>query len=83
VLLGVVLPFVLLPLSGLLEFGVPAGLAFLAALLAPPVVGTVFAVRRGTPARRGLGLGVLIGWAALLVVGAGLCVALLAAYQGG
>jgi hypothetical protein len=51
-------------------------------VLAPLVVGIAL-VPRGSPTRRGIGLGLLIGWGAALVVGGGLCIALIAALSNG
>lgn len=60
------------------------GLAGTAALFGPLVAAIVLASGRGDPRRRGFGLGYAIGWAAFLVVGAGLCVALLSSqFSGG
>lgn len=67
------------PLAGLaaaavVEVGVAATILFLIGLAAPLVVGIVFTAREGTPARRGLGLGLIIGWAVAPIVFAGLCI---------
>jgi hypothetical protein len=55
-------------------------LLLVAAGLVPPVVGSVLALR-GSPNRRGFGLGLLIGWAVVLVIGGGACIALIAAFS--
>jgi hypothetical protein len=52
-------------------------LATAVALLAPLLVG-VLLVLPGSPVRRAIGLGLIIGWGAALVIAGGLCVALLA-----
>jgi hypothetical protein len=56
-----------------------AGLAVIlpVVLFGPVVAGALLIGRGGTPQWRGYGLGLLIGWGVLLVVGAGLCVAIL------
>ncbi|HYY10236.1 MAG TPA: hypothetical protein VE781_04815 [Kineosporiaceae bacterium] len=54
-----------------------AELLLLAAVLGPLGLASTFVSRAGSPARRGFALGYLIGVAALLVVGAGLCVAVI------
>ncbi|MBI4940609.1 MAG: hypothetical protein HY830_07680 [Actinobacteria bacterium] len=46
--------------------------------IAPLVVGAVL-VGRGSPMRRGVGLGMFIGWGLAIVIGAGACFALIAA----
>lgn len=51
-------------------------LAVVLGALVPLVLGLVLAIRRGSPNVRGAGLGLLIGWALTLIVGAGACVAL-------
>lgn len=73
VVLGALTPVLLLLLS-------LAGLAvLLPVVLFGPVVGGAILIALGrTPQWRGYGLGLLIGWGILLVVGAGLCVAILA-----
>jgi hypothetical protein len=70
------LPALLASLPG---FG---ALLFFPAGLAPLVAGIVLAASSGPPQRRGLGLGLVIGWGATLVVGAGVCIALLASFNG-
>ena len=50
------------------------GLSLVGAL----VVGAVL-VGRGSPQRRGFGLGMFVGWGLFVVVGAGACIALIAA----
>jgi hypothetical protein len=57
-------------------------LGFLGALVVPLVVGVVLAATQGTPSRRGFGLGLLIGWGASFIVGAGLCVVLVIGLNG-
>jgi len=49
----------------------------------PLIAGIVLLAAGKTPGRRGLGLGLMIGWALWLVVGAGACVALLVALSSG
>ena len=49
-------------------------------LVAPVVVGGVL-VGRGSPQRRGLGLGLLIGWGLAVIVVGGACVALIFALR--
>ena len=46
---------------------------FLVGLLIPLVYGIVLVARHGSPARRGLGLGLIIGWALAPVISAGVC----------
>lgn len=54
--------------------------AFLfAGLLGPLVAGLALLAFGRTPVRRGLGLGLTIGWGVVVVVGAGLCIALISA----
>ncbi len=53
---------------------VAAGIASLLGLLLPLGVGIVLAARKGTPTRRGLGLGLIIGWALAPVIFAGVCI---------
>ena len=52
-------------------------LLFLGLLLGVLVTGIVLAASPGPPVRRGLGLGLVIGWGVTLIVAAGLCVAIL------
>jgi hypothetical protein len=49
----------------------------LASVFGPLVAAVVGASKRGTPERRGFALGYAIGWAAFVIVGAGVCVAIL------
>ncbi len=49
----------------------------LVVFLGPLIAAIVRASRHGSPQQRGFALGVAIGWAVFLVVGAGACVALL------
>jgi len=51
----------------------------LLAALIPLPVGVAVAVGARNPTARGIGLGIALGWALWLVVGAGLCVTLLVA----
>lgn len=76
--LPVALVAVLGGLAAVPGLGVAVVPAALAGLVAPLVVGVVLASgHRNDPFRRGIGLGVVIGWAVTLIVGAGVCVALL------
>lgn len=50
-------------------------------LLAALIVGGVLAVISGPPKRRGLGLGLVIGWGASVLIGGGMCVYLLTTWQ--
>ncbi len=59
------------------DVGAAAALLVLAAVFAPPVAAVVVASKQGTPERRGFALGYAIGWAAFVIVGAGVCVAIL------
>ena len=74
--------------------GVAAGAAVLALevrrrgaaderLLVVLVLGIVLASSPGSPQRRGIGLGLVIGWGLLLLLAGGLCIALIAGYSGG
>lgn len=58
--------------------GGAAVLVILLSGIAPLVVGAVL-VGRGSPMRRGVGLGMFIGWGLAIVIGAGACFALIAA----
>jgi hypothetical protein len=60
-------------------------LALLLATLAfsPLIVGIIVALAAKRPRLRGFGLGLAIGWALWLIVGAGVCVALIAAVSAG
>jgi len=51
-----------------------ASVLFLLGLAAPLTLGIVLAARQGTPARRGFGLGLIIGWAVAPIVFAGTCI---------
>lgn len=62
--------------------GAAVAVTLAVAVLAPLVLGIVL-VRKGTPERRGLGLGLLIGWAVVTIVGGGLCIAIIAALSSG
>ena len=75
VLLGIV-GTIGLPLLGVLLPRVGA-LLFFPLLLGVLVTGIVLAASPGPPVRRGLGLGLVIGWGLTLIVAAGLCVAIL------
>jgi hypothetical protein len=80
VLLAVVTPIAAIQVVQYLGEG---GLLLLvAAVLAPPVAGAVLVALPGSARRRGLGLGLLIGWGAVLVIAGGVCIALLAAFGG-
>ena len=46
---------------------------FVVGLVLPLVLGIVLAAREGSPARRGMGLGLIIGWALAPIIFAGLC----------
>lgn len=59
----------------------PLGLG-LSLQVVPLIVGVVLAAVPGTPTRRGLGLGLVIGWAVWSIVGAGVCVLLIVAISG-
>lgn len=65
-----------LPLLGVIVPRVGA-LLFFPLLLGVLVTGIVLAASPGPPVRRGLGLGLVIGWGLTLIVAAGLCVAIL------
>jgi hypothetical protein len=67
-LLGVVVPVI-------------GPLLFLGLLLGVLLAGILLAASPGPPVRRGLGLGLVIGWGLTLIVGAGLCIALLASLE--
>jgi hypothetical protein len=63
--------------------GPGAGIATVVSLVLaflPLVGGIVLAVIGRTPRGRGLGLGFAIGWAVWLIVGGGVCVALVLSY---
>lgn len=51
-----------------------ARLIFLVALVAPFAIGLVLAAREGSPGRRGVGLGLIIGWGVAPVVFGGLSI---------
>ena len=65
-----------LPLLGIIVPRIGAVL-FFPLLLGMLVTGIVLAASPGPPVRRGLGLGLVIGWGLTLIVAAGLCVAIL------
>ena len=50
--------------------------AFVVGLALPLVLGITLAARQGSPARRGMGLGLIIGWALAPIIFAGLCAVL-------
>lgn len=88
-LLSLVIPFFWLPLSLLVagwlsgaggSSAAPAIAAFLLMLLVPLVPGGLLAARGRTPSERGMGLGLLIGWGAIAIVGGGLCIAILSQF---
>jgi hypothetical protein len=55
---------------------------FLAGFLATLVLGVVLTARKGSPAQRGFGLGLIIGWALAPIVFAGVCtIVILTSYQ--
>jgi hypothetical protein len=74
VVMGVVVP-VLLAAGALL--GSRAGVLLPVLLFGPVAVGVYLVATGRTPRGRGFGLGLLIGWGALVVVAAGLCIAIL------
>ncbi len=84
--LGVLLGLIAAPVALLLGTSVDLGrlttVLLLASLVAPPLVGGVLAAVGGNPRRRGLGLGLVMGWGLLMVIGGGLCIALLSQYSG-
>lgn len=82
--LAVGLPLLLLSvLAGIGPDQAAVGWTFVGlGVLVPAVVGGVL-VARGSPERRGFGLGLLIGWATATLVGGGLCVALIMALSAG
>jgi hypothetical protein len=75
VVLGVVAPVLLLAVGALL--GTIAGVLVPVLLLGSVVAGAVLVASGRTPRERGFGLGLLIGWSVLVVVAAGLCIAIL------
>jgi hypothetical protein len=77
-----------LPLVGAAAVAVPysgsvgwlGSVVALVAVAAVPgllVTGIVLAAIKGTATRRGFGLGMVIGWGLLVIIGAGACIALL------
>jgi hypothetical protein len=68
-----------LPLLGV-AVPVVGPLLFLGLLLGVLLAGILLAASPGPPLRRGLGLGVVIGWGLTLIVAAGLCVAILSSF---
>jgi hypothetical protein len=75
VVLGVLTPVLLLVVGVLLSAIAVA--IFPVLLFGPLVAGAVLVGAGGNPQRRGFGLGLLIGWGALVVIAAGVCIALL------
>ena len=75
VLAGMVVSPGLLPLGWGVDF-VPFKVLLGLTIFVPLVVGIALLAVRGDARRRGLGLGLLIGWGALLLVGWGTAVAL-------
>ena len=59
------------------------GLFGLVSVVAVLVLGIVLASTSGTPARRGFGLGLVIGWGLLLLLAGGLCIALIVGLSNG
>jgi len=72
VITGIVAPVLVAVLFGL---GLLLGLG-------PLVLGIVLASRHGSPTRRGFGLGLAIGWGCFVIIGGGLCLALVAQLGG-
>lgn len=56
---------------------VVSGVLFVLGLVAPLVTGIVLTAQRGSPPRRGLGLGLIIGWALAPIIFAGVCLIIL------
>ena len=54
------------------------GLLAVGSVVLPLVLGIVLAASSGPPERRGLGLGLVIGWGLCLILAGGLCIALIA-----
>jgi hypothetical protein len=81
VLVGVLLSFFGTPLLTVLGSVVDVGVAgpafLLTGLVGPLVAGLALLAVGRTAVQRGLGLGLTIGWGVIVVVGAGLCIALI------
>ena len=77
ILAGVVGTVTLTVLMFALVFPILVPVALFGAL----VVGIVLAAGQGPPTRRGLGLGLVIGWGLSLVIGGGVCLGLLRGFE--
>jgi hypothetical protein len=68
------LPFLGLVVAAVVKVRGVIAIVSLVALVVPLVLGIVFLAQEGTPSRKGLGLGLIIGWALAPIVFAGLCI---------
>ena len=85
VLVAVLFAVIIGVLNGRASNTVPAGLVSGLGLLlglGPLVLGIVLASRHGSATRRGFGLGLAIGWGCFVIIGGGLCLALIAQLGG-
>lgn len=60
--------------SKIVPGGAGGSILFLGGLAVPLILGVLLTSQQGSPARRGFGLGLIIGWALAPIVFAGLCV---------
>jgi hypothetical protein len=83
ILLGVAIPVAWVLLEVRTDLEASGGLFPL--MLGAPLImsGILFAASGGHPRRAGLALGLLIGWGVMVLVGAGVCVALITSTYGG
>jgi hypothetical protein len=82
ILLGVAVPLAWLLLEVRTDLEASGGL-FPIMTVGPLIVGVILFAFRRDPRRSGLALGLLIGWGVMLVIGAGVCVALVTSTYGG